>query len=157
MTDALSVATIALQGAAVGVSAELAIRTLNNKSDKMSLQVRLGKFIMGLTMAIKSTVFLSFHASQGEACYITGRVADAFYHIAMAAGTAVLAARVQSIIPVFWQRRTNILHNIIILLRIIIGVVDTALIHISTFGDGSCKYTDEEFVRHFIFFNFFDN
>ncbi|KAI8875718.1 hypothetical protein K501DRAFT_159186, partial [Backusella circina FSU 941] len=58
----LSVATIALQGAAVGVSAELAIRTLNNKSDKMSPQVRLGKFIMGLTMAIKSTVFLSFHA-----------------------------------------------------------------------------------------------
>jgi uncharacterized membrane protein HdeD (DUF308 family) len=154
MTDALAVSTIALQGAAVGVSAELAIRTLNNKSDKIPLQVRLGKFIMGLTMAIKSMVFLSFHAIQGESCYITGRVADAFYHIAMTAGTAVLVARVQSIIPVFWQRRTNILHNIIILLRFFVGVVDTALIHISAFDDGSCKYRDEEFVRLFYFFYF---
>ncbi|KAI8875719.1 hypothetical protein K501DRAFT_202014 [Backusella circina FSU 941] len=47
--------------------------------------------------------------------------------------------------PIFWQHRTNILHNVIIIVRIIVGIVDTALIHIGTFDDGSCKYTDEEF------------
>lgn len=61
MASPLAVATIALQGASVGVSSELAIRSLFRKKDKAAL-VRAGKFILGTCMALKSVLFLSFHA-----------------------------------------------------------------------------------------------
>jgi uncharacterized membrane protein YcjF (UPF0283 family) len=61
MSSAIVVATIALQGAAVGVSGELAVRSLFRKKDKAAT-VRVGKFFLGLCMFIKSVLFLSFHA-----------------------------------------------------------------------------------------------
>jgi hypothetical protein len=61
MSSPIVVATIALQGATVGVSGELAIRSLFRKKNK-SAQVRFGKFTLGLFMAIKTILFLSFHA-----------------------------------------------------------------------------------------------
>lgn len=61
MASPLVVATIALQGASVGVSGELAIRSLFRKKDK-TIQIRVGKFVLGSCMAIKSILFLSFHA-----------------------------------------------------------------------------------------------
>lgn len=61
MSSAIVVATIALQGAAVGVSFELALRSVFQANDKVG-EVRLGKFFLGFFMAIKSLLFLSFHA-----------------------------------------------------------------------------------------------
>lgn len=64
MSAPMVVATIALQGATVGVSGELAIRSLFRKRDKAA-SVRIGKFFLGLSMAIKSILFLSYHTRQG--------------------------------------------------------------------------------------------
>lgn len=61
MASPLLVATIALQGASVGVSGELAVRSFFRKKDK-AVQVRIGKFLLGSCMAIKAILFLSFHA-----------------------------------------------------------------------------------------------
>ncbi|CAO0796053.1 unnamed protein product [Mucor circinelloides] len=144
MASPLAVATIALQGASVGVSGELAVRSLFRKKDKTAV-VRAAKFFLGICMALKSVLFLSFHASQGKSCYITGRVADLLYHLAMTAGNHVLVTRVQSIVPINWRRRALIFHTSLTALRLIIGIVDVALIHISNYPDGTCKYTDEEF------------
>lgn len=84
--------------------------------------------------------------SQGKSCYVTGRVADLLYHLAMTAGNHVLVTRVQSIVPINWRKRALIFHTSLTALRLIIGIVDVALIHISNYPDGTCKYTDEEFV-----------
>ncbi|KAG2195528.1 hypothetical protein INT46_006185 [Mucor plumbeus] len=144
MASPLLVATIALQGASVGVSGELAVRSFFRKKDK-AVQVRIGKFLLGSCMAIKAILFLSFHASQGSTCYINGRIADLFYHFAMAAGNYVLVTRVQSIVPIDWRKRALIFHTSLTVLRIIIGIVDVGLVHISTYPDGTCDYRDEEF------------
>ncbi|KAI8639174.1 hypothetical protein BD408DRAFT_350458 [Parasitella parasitica] len=61
MSSPLAIATIALQGASVGVSGELAIRSLFRKKDKAT-QVRIAKFFLGSCMAIKAILFLSFHS-----------------------------------------------------------------------------------------------
>lgn len=61
MSTPVVVATMALQGAATGVSCELAVRSLFRKKDK-NTNIKVAKFILGLCMAIKSIVFLSFHA-----------------------------------------------------------------------------------------------
>lgn len=61
MSSAIVVATMALQGAAVGVSGELALRALFQTNHKAA-QVRYSKFFLGFFMAIKSVLFLSFHA-----------------------------------------------------------------------------------------------
>ncbi|KAI9354395.1 hypothetical protein BD770DRAFT_324830 [Pilaira anomala] len=63
----------------------------------------------------------------------------------MTAGTHVLVARVQSIVPVNWKRKSLVLHSFFTVLRCIIGVIDVGLIHIENYPDGSCKYIDEEF------------
>ncbi|KAL9540873.1 hypothetical protein MBANPS3_009445 [Mucor bainieri] len=144
MASPLAVATIALQGASVGVSGELAIRSMFRKKDKAA-SVRVGKFFLGICMALKSILFLSFHASQGDKCNITGRIADLLYHLAMTAGNHVLVTRVQSIVPINWRRRALIFHSVLTALRLIIGIVDVALIRISNYPDGTCEYADEEF------------
>lgn len=61
MSSAVVIATIALQGAAVGVSGDLAISCLFQKKNK-STEVRVGKFALGLFMAVKTILFLSFHS-----------------------------------------------------------------------------------------------
>jgi hypothetical protein len=60
MSSPMVVATIAFQGCTVGVSGELAVRSLFRKRDK-GLAVRIGKFFLGLSMAIKSILFISYH------------------------------------------------------------------------------------------------
>ncbi len=72
-------------------------------------------------------------------------MADLFYHLAMTAGTHVLVARVQSIVPVDWKRKALIFHSTITVLRLIIGVVDVALIQIDNYPNGTCEYTDQEY------------
>ncbi|CAO3654371.1 unnamed protein product [Mucor hiemalis] len=144
MSSAIVVATIALQGAAVGVSGELAVRSLFRKKDKAAT-VRVGKFFLGLFMAVKSIFFLSFHASIGETCLAFGRMADLFYHLAMTAGTHVLVTRVQSIVPIDWRRKALVFHSTLTILRLIIGMVDVGLIQISNYPDGTCEYTDQDY------------
>ncbi|KAK4517268.1 uncharacterized protein ATC70_000600 [Mucor velutinosus] len=144
MASPIAVATIALQGASVGVSGELAIRSLFRKKDKAAL-VRAGKFFLGICMALKSILFISFHASQGDKCNITGRVADLLYHLAMTAGNHVLVTRVQSIVPINWRKRALVFHTTLTVLRLIIGIIDVALVNIGNYPDGTCEYTDEEF------------
>jgi hypothetical protein len=61
MSSGIVIATIALQGATVGVSGELALRVLFRKKDK-AFSVRIGKFFLGFCMAIKTILFLSFHS-----------------------------------------------------------------------------------------------
>lgn len=61
MSTAIVVATMALQGAAVGVSCELAVRSFFRKKDK-NTKIKVAKFFLGLCMAIKSVLFLSFHS-----------------------------------------------------------------------------------------------
>lgn len=72
-------------------------------------------------------------------------MADLFYHFAMAAGTHVLVSRVQSIVPVDWRRRALIFHSMITAFRLIIGVVDVALINVGNYENGTCEYTDQEY------------
>ncbi|KAI9281045.1 hypothetical protein BY458DRAFT_424159, partial [Sporodiniella umbellata] len=57
----ITIATVALQGASVIVSAELSIRCLSSKRNKL-LHIRVFKFLMGLTMSVKTFLFLAFHA-----------------------------------------------------------------------------------------------
>lgn len=66
--------------------------------------------------------------------------------MAMTAGNHVLVTRVQSIVPINWRRRALIFHSTLTALRLIIGIVDVALVRISNYPDGTCKYSDEEFV-----------
>lgn len=72
----------------------------------------------------------------------------------MAAGNYVLVTRVQSIVPIDWRKRALIFHTSLTVLRIIIGIVDVGLVHISTYPDGTCDYRDEEFVSC-IFYTFY--
>jgi hypothetical protein len=146
MSDGITVATIALQGASVGVSTELVIRCLLGKRGKVSLNVRTPKCIMGLTMALKTALFLSFHTSQGTACQVTGRISDLLYHISITAGTFVLLARVQSIVPDNWQKKAYFFHAFLVVFRFAMGVVDTGLVYIENYPDGSCEYFDKDFV-----------
>lgn len=74
----------------------------------------------------------------------------------MTAGTHVLVARVQSIVPVNWKRKSLVLHSFFTVLRCIIGVIDVGLIHIENYPDGSCKYIDEEFVSFNLYYNYFE-
>ncbi|KAI8882419.1 hypothetical protein K501DRAFT_251539 [Backusella circina FSU 941] len=145
MSDGLTVATIALQGAAVGVSTELVIRCLLGKRGKVVPRVRTAKSIMGLTMALKTSLFLSFHTSQGRACQVTGRLSDLLYHISITAGTFVLLARVQSILPENWQRKAYAFHAFLVAFRFAMGVVDTGLVTIENYPNGSCEYFDRDF------------
>ncbi|KAI8061835.1 uncharacterized protein B0P05DRAFT_556843 [Gilbertella persicaria] len=144
MSSPLLIATIALQGAAAGVSGELAVRSLFRKQDKL-VQVRVGKLILGAFMALKSILFLTFHDNQSETCSGAGKVADLFYHIAMTAGNYVLLCRVQSVVPLEWRKRTQILHTILTVLRFIVGIVDVVLIKINIYSNGACDYEDQEF------------
>ncbi|KAI8639175.1 hypothetical protein BD408DRAFT_350460 [Parasitella parasitica] len=63
----------------------------------------------------------------------------------MTAGTQVLVTRVQSIVPINWRKRSLVFHTLITVLRLFVGIVDVALIHISNYPNGTCEYTDEEF------------
>jgi hypothetical protein len=64
----------------------------------------------------------------------------------MTAGNHVLVCRVQSIIPIDWRKKSLIFHITLTVLRFMVGMVDVALIHIANYPDGTCEYTDEEFV-----------
>ncbi|CEG67429.1 hypothetical protein RMATCC62417_03862 [Rhizopus microsporus] len=139
---------MALQGAAVAISAELALRCLSPKRNKIP-HIRASKFILGLAMALKSCLFLSFHASQWSTCNGTGRAADLFYHIAMAAGNAVLVSRVQAIIPFQYKRIAYIFHWTVTVLRLALGIVDACVIVITNNPDGSCLYADNQYVTHY--------
>lgn len=64
----------------------------------------------------------------------------------MTAGNHVLVTRVQSIVSINWRKRARIFHTSLTVFRLVIGIVDVCLIHISTYPDGTCEYRDEEFV-----------
>lgn len=64
----------------------------------------------------------------------------------MTAGNHVLVCRVQSIIPIDWRKKSRIFHIALTAIRFVIGMIDVALINIGNYPDGSCEYTDEEFV-----------
>lgn len=74
-------------------------------------------------------------------------MADIFYHIAMTAGTAVLVFRVNSIIPIHWKRVSLIAHILMVVFRLLIGIVDTCVVIVGTFDDGTCDYDDPKYVR----------
>lgn len=84
--------------------------------------------------------------SIGDKCNIIGRFADLLYHLAMTAGNHVLVTRVQSIVPINWRRRASFFHTTLTVLRLIIGIIDVALIRISNNPDGTCEYADADFV-----------
>jgi hypothetical protein len=100
------------------------------------------------TVLINQITITDVLLSQGETCHITGRLADLFYQAAMAAGNHVLVCRVQSIIPIEWRKKSLIFHITLTVLRFVIGMIDVALIHITNYPDGTCEYTDEEFVSN---------
>ncbi|KAG2179866.1 hypothetical protein INT43_003652, partial [Umbelopsis isabellina] len=60
----------------------------------------------------------------------------------MVFGNAVLLDRVVTIVPVHLARRFMIAHIIILVIRVGIGIVDTAIIHVSAADNGSCIYED---------------
>lgn len=64
----------------------------------------------------------------------------------MTAGTHVLVTRVQSIVPVDWKRKSHIFHSTLTVVRCIFGLVDVGLINIENYPNGTCKYTDQEYV-----------
>lgn len=60
----------------------------------------------------------------------------------MVFGNAVLLDRVVTIVPVHLARRFMFVHIAILVIRVGIGIVDTAIIHVSAADNGSCIYED---------------
>lgn len=57
----VSIITMAIQGASAYAGAELAIRSLFPKKNNI-LFITMCKFVLGFSMAIKTAIFLAFHA-----------------------------------------------------------------------------------------------
>ncbi|KAG0765217.1 hypothetical protein G6F60_004995 [Rhizopus arrhizus] len=141
----VSIITMAIQGASAYAGAELAIRSLFPKKNNI-LFITMCKFVLGFSMAIKTAIFLAFHASLGEVtCEIIGRIADFFYHLAMAAGTAVMLSRVQAITPIQWKKTAAALHILLVILRFAIGIVDIVVVTITVHDTNTCKYKNAKY------------
>ncbi|CAO3632436.1 unnamed protein product [Cunninghamella echinulata] len=143
MLGALSnhdLASIILQSIVVSYAFELCIRNLLYLRDDKAFGIHLGKCLLGLFFAVKTSFFLSFYINQGEKCFITGRFADIFYHLGMACGDFVLLSRVHSIVPIPWKRASIYSIIIIVLTRTIVGIIDTVLLFLDYDEYGKCIY-----------------
>ncbi|KAI9270843.1 hypothetical protein BY458DRAFT_546988 [Sporodiniella umbellata] len=140
----IDVATMAIEGAAVYVGSELAIRSILPKKTN-SLLIQSLKFILGLSIAVKSALFLTFFASIGSHCQVIARVADAIYHVSMAAGTGVMLARVYAIIPIPWKKLAFFGHVLAVCIRFAIGAVDVAVVTVANHEANTCKYKNVKF------------
>lgn len=96
-------------------------------------------------MAVKFALFLTFHASMGESCPYVARIADAFYHASMTAGTAVMLMRVHTIMPIQWKKSAAITSSILVIIRFIIGVVDVVVIAVTNHIAKTCKYKNSKY------------
>lgn len=85
--------------------------------------------------------------SMGDICPIVGRVADALYHSAMTAGTAVMLMRVHAIIPIQWKKCALIAHTMVVIIRFIIGIVDVVVVTITNHDTNTCKYKNAKYVK----------
>ncbi|KAI8380839.1 hypothetical protein BD560DRAFT_387289 [Blakeslea trispora] len=63
----------------------------------------------------------------------------------MVAGDFVLLCRVQSVVPIDWRKRSQILHYTLIAIRLLIGIVDVVLIRITVYSTGACDYEDQDY------------
>ncbi|RCH99239.1 hypothetical protein CU098_010439 [Rhizopus stolonifer] len=140
----IDILTMGIQGAAVYVGGELAMRSIVPRKNSIPI-IRFFKFILGFGIAVKSALFLTFHASMGDICPIVGRVADALYHSAMTAGTAVMLMRVHAIIPIQWKKCALIAHTMVVIIRFIIGIVDVVVVTITNHDTNTCKYKNAKY------------
>lgn len=93
-------------------------------------------------------IYFFFFFSLGEVtCEIIGRIADFFYHLAMAAGTAVMLSRVQAITPIQWKKTAAALHILLVILRFAIGIVDIVVVTITVHDTNTCKYKNAKYVK----------
>lgn len=93
-------------------------------------------------------IYIYLFLSLGQVtCEIIGRIADFFYHFAMAAGTAVMLSRVQAITPIQWKKSAAALHILLVILRFAIGIVDIVVVTITVHDTNTCKYKNAKYVK----------
>lgn len=76
--------------------------------------------------------------------------------MSMVFGNAVLLDRVATVVPVHLTKRFNIAHIVILVVRFVIGIVDTAIITVSAASNGSCIYEDNIAVSGIYLFIYLD-
>ncbi|KAI8374251.1 uncharacterized protein BYT42DRAFT_575712 [Radiomyces spectabilis] len=137
--DKVDIAALVMTGAVIAMSLEVAFRSAIDKLDK-TLDIRIAKVIMGLTLCAKNLVFATLH-DLGRGCRVAGKLADMFYHISVLAGSYVLFRRVDAIVPIHLKHRFFHLHIAILILRAILSVVDIVLVQVGHNTQGVCVYT----------------
>lgn len=70
-----------------------------------------------------------------------------FYQLGMVAGNFVLLSRVHAIIPLPWKNTSKYSLVVLLVLRFIVGVVDSVFLKLGYDEYGMCIYTDNYYVR----------
>ncbi|ORZ21487.1 hypothetical protein BCR42DRAFT_407629 [Absidia repens] len=133
---------IIIQSVVVSYAFELCVRNILLFRNKKLLHIHIGKSLLGFFFAVKTSFFLSFYTNQGPSCYVSAYLADIFYQLGMVAGNYVLLSRAHAIVPLPWKTVSKYSMLVFLVLRFIIGVVDTVFLKLGYDEYGMCTYTD---------------